>query len=240
MKTKAISSLSPSEVETLIDRIPYFKDLSFNDYYQYQLLLSHSRLIQLEPGEILLRRGKTGNKIYFLASGNVDVFSEDTPGDKALNQLTSGEIIGALSVINDQPRTATLAAAQSYASETTKVIAPDFKICGKLHDFSKVKLTTKIHFLKLVINNIRFKLSTYQKQYPDHRLTQKRHNVGVYTGEPGTPEELDSLAGQAFVLTLLLNNWNKETESNLDVNKSKAVAKPKNKILDFFSKKKSA
>lgn len=238
MKTKAISTLSSTEIEMLIDKIPYFKDLSFNDHDQYQLLLSHSRLILLEPGELLLQRGKTGNKIYFLAGGYIDVFSEDTPGEKALNQLTKGEIIGALSVINDQPRTATLAASQSYASETTKVIATDFRVFGKLHDFSKVKLSTKIHFLQLVINNIRFKLSTYQKQYPDHRLTQKRHNVGVFTGEAGTPEELDSLAGQAFVLTLLLNNWNRETESLLEVPKS--TAKSKSKIFDFFSKKKSA
>lgn len=238
MKSQSISNLSYAEIENLVDRIPYFKDLSFNDLGQYQLLLSHSKLITLQPGELLLRRGITGNKIYFLASGYIDVFSEDTPGEKALNQLTTGEIIGGLSVINDQPRTATLAASRAHASEKTKLIATDFRIFGKLHNFSKVKLSTKIHFLQLVINNIRFKLTKYQKQYPDHRLTQKHHNVGRYNGETGTTEELDSLAGQAFVLTLLLNNWNRETESLLDV--PQPIIERKNIILDFFSKKKSA
>ncbi len=240
MKIKTIGNLNYVEAEKLIDQIPYFKDLCFLDFKQYQLILRHSKLIALEPGEVLLRRGKTGKKIYFLASGHLDVFSEEEPGDKALNQLATGEIIGGLSVINDQPRTATLAASRSYNSDKTVLIATDFRIFGKLHDFSKVTLKTKIHLLKLIINNIRFKLSSYQKQNPEHRLAQKCHSVGNYTGEPNTIEELDSLAGQAFVLTHLLNNWNKETESSIVVTKEEPVQTTRDKIFGLFGKKKSA
>ena len=239
MKMRDISSLSAAEEKEFIDRIPYLKDLKLSDYGQFNLLLAHSKLITLNPGEVLLHKGKVGKKIYFLGSGHLDVFSEAQPGHKALNQLTTGEIIGALSIINDQPRTATLAASTGFAAEKTQVIATDFRVFGDLHDFSEIKLQTKVSLLRVVINNIRFKLAKYQAQYPEHRLAKKQHSVDRYTGESNTAEELDSLAGQAFVLTHLLNSWNKETDSSVEVPQIEVKVSNKDKILGFFGKKRA-
>lgn len=236
MKKQDISTLTNAELKPMVDRIPFFKELKLNDYEQYQLLLGHSKLIILDQAEVLLNKGKTGKEIYFLASGRLDVFSEDKPGDMALNQLAPGEIIAALSIINDQPRTATLAASTSYAAGKTKVIATDFSIFGDLHDFTNIKLQTKINLIRLVINNIRFKLTTYQKKFPDHRLANKRHNIDRFKGETNSVEELESLAGQAFVLTHLLFNWNKETESSIVMPKVEGKLSTKDKILGLFSK----
>ena len=237
MKTKEIRHLSASAEKSLIQRIPYLKELKLNDFAQFNLVMAHSKLITLEPGEVLLSKGKVGKKIYFLAGGHLDVFSEESPTDKALGQLATGEIIGALSIINDQPRTATLAASTAFAGDKTQVIATDFKVFGDLHDFSQLNLQTKISFLRVVSNNIRFKLSKYQAQYPEHRLAKKQHNVDRYSGEVGTVEELDCLAGQAFVLTHLLNSWNRETESSVEVPKLEQKVSNKDKVLSFFGKK---
>ena len=237
MKIRVISSLNNNEVDTLIEGIPYFKELKLSDYEQYQLLLGHSKMLLLEPGEVLLNKGDHGKEIYFLARGRLDVFSEVTPSEKALGQLTTGEIIAGLSIINDQPRTATLVASTSYVTGNTIIIATDFKIFGKLHDFSNIKLQTKINFLRLVMNNIRFKLANYQKQYPEHRLVNKSHNVERFCGEVDTVEELVSLSGQAFVLTHLLYSWNKEIESSFDVTITEEKISAKDKILGFLSKK---
>ncbi|NNJ72506.1 MAG: cyclic nucleotide-binding domain-containing protein [Enterobacterales bacterium] len=239
MKAIKISSLNEVEVSTLIEGIPYFKELKLSDYEQYQLLLGHSKMLSLEPGEVLLNKDDHGKEIYFLARGRLDVFSEVTPGAKALGQLATGEIIAGLSIINDQPRTATLAASTSYAVGKTIIIATDFRIFGKLHDFSNIKLQTKINFLRLVINNIRFKLAKYQKQYPEHRLATKRHHVGSFCGEVDTVDELVSLSGQAFVLSHLLYSWNKEIESSFDVTIREVKVSTKDKILGFLSKKRA-
>lgn len=239
MNVRDISNLSASEEKAFIERIPYLKELKLNDYAQFNLILAHSKIVSLEPGEVLLHKGKVGKKIYFLASGHLDVFSEEDITNKALTQLTTGEVIGGLSVINDQPRTATLAASTSFVSEKTQVIATDFKVFGDLHDFSQVALSTKISFLRLVINNIRFKISKFQGQYPEHRLARKQHNVDRFAGQAGTVEELDSLAGQAFVLTHLLNSWNRETESSIDVPQLEEK-ETKSGFFSFFGGKKRA
>ena len=240
MNVRDISNLSATEEKAFIERIPYLKELKLNDYAQFNLILAHSKIVTLEPGEVLLHKGKVGKKIYFLASGHLDVFSEEETANKALTQLTTGEVIGGLSVINDQPRTATLAASTSFVSEKTHVIATDFKVFGDLHDFSQVALSTKISFLRLVINNIRFKISKYQSQYPDHRLARKQHNVDRFSGPTDTIDELDSLAGQAFVLTHLLNSWNKETESSIEVPQLEQKETSKSKLFSLFGRKKRA
>jgi hypothetical protein len=154
--------------------------------------------------------------------------------------LSTGEIIAGLSIINDQPRTATLAASRCDGIEKTIVIATDYRIFGKLHDFTNIKLATKINLLRLVTNNIRFRLAKYQNQYPEHRLAKQQHSIKPFCGEHDTPEELDSLAGQAFVLTHLLYKWNKEVESSIQLPKVESRVSAKDKLLGFFSKKQKA
>ena len=214
-----LQTLDKSEIDELIAGIPFFKELKLNDSDQYKLLLSHSTLLILNPGDVLLRKGDIGKEVYFLADGYLDVFAEEKPGDKALNQLGSGEVIGGLSIINDQPRTATLAASMSHVAGPTKVLATDFSFFGSLNDFSNVTLQTKINFLRLVITNIRFKINTYQIKYPNHRLAKSRYDLEGFSSESDTLEELNSLADQAFVLTQLLDGWNEETESTIAVPK---------------------
>ncbi len=238
MDTQPISSLSNDVVDTLIEGIHFLKDLRLSDLDQFEMLLNHSRLITLEQGELLTTRGDHGQEIYFLASGHIDVFAEEQPSDKALNTLAAGEIIAALSIINGQPRTATLAASRLDKVEVARVIATEFTVFGELHDFTKIKLATKIQLLRQVISSIRFKITTYQTKYPNHRLASSRFDVERFKSERDTVEELDSLADQAYVLTQLLDSWNEETESQLNVTQERQKTTLKSHLFDFINHKK--
>ena len=70
-------------------------------------LFSHDTdTTNLAPGEVLFSEGETGNCMYVLLEGSVDVIV----GGKAVEHSTRGAIIGELALIDQSPRTATVVA----------------------------------------------------------------------------------------------------------------------------------
>jgi CRP/FNR family transcriptional regulator, cyclic AMP receptor protein len=70
-------------------------------------LFSHDTdTTNLAPGEILFSEGETGNCMYVLLEGSVDVIV----GGKSVEHSTRGAIIGELALIDQSPRTATVVA----------------------------------------------------------------------------------------------------------------------------------
>lgn len=235
MQRKAVSKFSEAEVKSLLAQIPFFNDLSLQNYQQFNLLLDHSSIVTLEPGEVIMKKGSVEPVFYFLLKGHLNVFSTEEPTKRAISQLSVGQVFGALSIINEQPRTATLAS--SNTSPAT-LIATDFAVFGELDDFTQVKLTTKLSLLRIVVNNIRWKLEVYRKNNAEHKFVKKLEAAGKFTGNKGHLEELEYLAEQAFFLGQLLDLWNDEIPETITL-EAKAL-KPKSaksRIMSFFSKK---
>jgi hypothetical protein len=224
MKNTKITSLNNTTVETLLGQIPFFKDLMVDDNQQFQLLRKYSSIIELAPAEVIVKKGDIDKTFYFLLKGQLDVFSEETRGKKAIGQLSEGQVFGALSIINDQPRTATLAAP---GDATATVFATDFSIFGELKDVSQVKLNTKTSLLRIVINNTRWKLEVNRMNEPDHPLAKKLDQFEKYEGLKNTEGELNFLADQAFLLGQLLDDWNLQTKPTIAVKPAPKVKKPK-------------
>jgi len=226
MKTTPVSSLDSASIPTLLGQIPFFKDLMVDDNPQFQLLLKYSSIIELDPAEVIVKKGDIDKTFYFLLKGQLEVFAEEERGNKAIGQLSEGQVFGALSIINDQPRTATLAAP---GDAKATIFATDFSIFGELEDFSQVKLNTKASLLRIVINNTRWKLEINRMNEPDHPLVRKLDNLAVFDGLKNTEGELNFLAEQAFVLGQLLDDWNLQTKPTIEV-------LPAPKQGGFFSK----
>ena len=146
--------------------------------------------------------------------GSLDVFAEEIRSHKAIGSLSEGQVFGALSIINEQPRTATLAAP---GNENTTVFSTDFSIFGELEDFSQVKLKTKSSLLRIVINNTRWKLEINRMNEPEHPLASKLDKLEKFSGLQNTEGELQFLAEQAFLLGQLLDDWNLQTTANIKV-----------------------
>ena len=68
-------------------------------------------------GDVLFRRGESGQHAYFIEKGAVDVIIEKDGEDFVIAHLGAGEIIGEMSMIDDEPRSATV-----VATEDTEVI----------------------------------------------------------------------------------------------------------------------
>ncbi len=223
MKTTPVSSLPESTVQTLLGQIPFFKDLMLEDNQQFQLLLKNSNIIELEPAEVIVKKGDIDKTFYFLLKGQLEVFSEELRGTKAIGQLSEGQVFGALSIINDQPRTATLAAPGDLG---VTVFATDFSAFGELDDFSTVKLNTKASLLRIVNNNTRWKLEVNKMNDPEHPLARKLEKLDKYEGLKNTEMELEFLADEAFILGQLLDEWNHQTTPTIEVKPGPKPKKP--------------
>ena len=206
MKTTPVTSLTPDALDALLSGIPFYKDLMFNDPEQMKLLLSHSQLFEPAPGEVVIEKGARDKTFYFLLSGMLAVYPDGKKKGQALNYLSAGQILGALSLLCNSPRTATLIA--DPKSLRVQLFGADFSPFGELTDFSQIKLSTKLVLWRMVMNNTRWKLGVYKMQNPDHPLAEALPKVEVFSGEKHTVEELQSLDRQIHQLTDLMQQWN--------------------------------
>ena len=67
--------------------------------------------VTLNTGEVLFKKGDIGNALYLIKSGWVKITTEDASGEElVLNQSGIGEAIGDMSLIDNEPRSATVIA----------------------------------------------------------------------------------------------------------------------------------
>lgn len=235
MDEKALGKYSAEEIRRLVSQIPFFVDLLETDKAQFDRIIEHTTVQTFEPGEVILHKATIDKNFYSLIKGKVDVFPDFEPGKKAISQLSTGQILGALSIINDEPRTATLAASND---EGATLIVTDFSIMGELNDFSQVSLSTKISFFNSVVNNIRWKLEVYKKNTTDPTLAQELKVLTPYDGRKNTVDELEHLAEHAEHLGCLLDSWNDAVEPNIDLPKKAASKSDKKGVLaSIFGRK---
>lgn len=206
MKIKEIRLLPEAELTGLLARIPFFKELRLRDEAQLHLLLTYSCLVELDPGETIMRRGQKGNWLYFLIKGELQVYL-DEPGADPLSVITPGELFGDLALLSDQERKATVAA---RGDRGALLFACDFKAFGELDNFSQVQLSTKLLFYRTVVHSIRWRLEVNRMHQPRHPLIAELLKVPVYTGGRGGLDELRATHAQARSLAAILERWNRD------------------------------
>jgi RimJ/RimL family protein N-acetyltransferase len=62
------------------------------------------------PGEVLAREGELGETFGLVLEGRVSITRESVAGDRVLDEVGPGSILGELALLRDRPRTATLTA----------------------------------------------------------------------------------------------------------------------------------
>jgi hypothetical protein len=92
-----------------VPEVPLFTDL---DAGALAALAHGFRLVQKEPGDIVVAEGEPGGSLFILASGAVKAFVKSPRGRYAeVRVLGEGEFFGEISVLDGSPRTATITAA---------------------------------------------------------------------------------------------------------------------------------
>jgi CPA1 family monovalent cation:H+ antiporter len=103
----------------LVSRVPIFAGLSEDRRSRIARLLRPRLAV---PGQLLVRRGEKGDRMFFIASGAAEV---RVPGRPSPVRLGSGEFFGELALLYDQPRSADVAA-MGYCSLLV-LEAPEFQ-----------------------------------------------------------------------------------------------------------------
>ena len=100
-------TISPAELEQISNRlhqISIFKNVDLAD------LDNLSRSITLRDyahGEMLFDKGDTGDAMYMISRGYIDIFTVDADGkEKLLRTYQAGDVVGELALLDGQPRSA--------------------------------------------------------------------------------------------------------------------------------------
>lgn len=206
MHSKAVNAYPRNVIERLTGAIPFFKQISQQDPWQYELLLQHSKVISYDAGETVVEQGAEDSWLYFLLKGQLVVLTAG--GSQAVNYITPGEVFGDLAMLMQQERTATVMADDNCRE--ILVFATDFSLFGELEDTHRINLSTKLAYYRNLIHSLRWKLEVYRTKYPDHLLADQHRSIRLYTGAKDTLEELRALADQGRNLGQLLIDWNQE------------------------------
>ena len=208
MKIKDLSELPQADIDTLLRRVPFFKELQQRDADQLAVLMAHSCIVELDPGETIMRRGDRGSWLYFLIKGSLDVYLDSPDQGGLLNQITPGELFGDLALLCDHERKATVAATEGPRNAV--LFATNFQPFGDIDDFSVVTLNTKLIFYRTMIHSIRWRLEVKRMEQQAHPLAQELRQVRFFTGQKDSKDELLSLFQQAQTLASILDRWNNQ------------------------------
>jgi CRP/FNR family cyclic AMP-dependent transcriptional regulator len=209
MEIRPLHQFPRESLDALVAAIPFYRAVKQQDQWQYDLLMSHSRVIEYGPGEVLLEKGETDNWLYFLLKGQLMVtVGDDQQGERQVNYIIPGEVFGDLAVFLNHERSATVVADHNCKKAT--VFGTDFRVFGDLREIHQISLKTKLLYYSNMVHNLRWKLEVYRVTYPDHVFASQHRKIKLYTGPKGTMEELISLDEQARQLAKLLVDWNLE------------------------------
>lgn len=215
MKIKELTEFSSADVDAILRRVPFYKELQLRDVAQRAELLRYSCVVELDPGETIMRRGERGSWLYFLIKGELLVHLDESAPERVLNTITPGELFGDLALLCDQQRKATVTAASG--DRKVVLLATDFKPFGDLLNFNRVSLGTKLVIYRTIVHSIRWRLEVKRMESPQHPLAAELRKVPTFAGERETVAELQSLHDQAIFLASLLDRWNSSGDEPTDL-----------------------
>lgn len=208
MQIKTANKLARDKLDKLLATIPFYRDVARSEPWQYELLLNHSRMLELQPGDVVLRKGDTDSWMYFVLKGQLAVYADAGDSDSApVNFITPGELFGDLAIFAGGKRNATVIADKN--SREVVLFGTDFSIFNN-DSSTGISRNTQLIFYRNMVHSVRWKLEVYRIQHPDHELASRGRAIKMYLGAKGTQEELDSLKAQAQALAEVLSEWNRQ------------------------------
>jgi CRP-like cAMP-binding protein len=103
-----VRALGDLETMLRLRHVPLFGRLSPEDLHRIAHVATER---WFEPGQPLVREGELGDELFVILDGRVVVTRRDPDGsDRRIRTYESGDLIGELAVLREQPRAATVTA----------------------------------------------------------------------------------------------------------------------------------
>jgi CRP/FNR family cyclic AMP-dependent transcriptional regulator len=131
-----------------LKKIPLFSALTENEIYQVMKLSFEKKY---PKDSTLFIEGMTGEVLYIIKAGKVDIIKKTDKGDVLLTQLGAGEFLGELSLLDDLKRSATARVAED--SELIVITRKCFQDMLKGDPGITAKLL--MHFLVVIAARLR-------------------------------------------------------------------------------------
>lgn len=207
MEIKKASSVVDPNLKRRIDALFLCQAISASDEGQYKTVLEHSTVQWFDPGEIVLKAGEHDRWLYFLLRGSLKVVS-DPEAKTVISMLTAGEVFGDLALLTGKPRGLYVKVPDNARQAT--VLAIDFGIIGNLEGTPDISVDTQILTYRQLVHILRWRNDQYRMRFPANALAKAPYETVIIEGEPGSKEELQTLARQANLLAERLIQLNQE------------------------------
>ena len=99
-------SADEEKYRKFVERVDIFKGLTPHDV---QKIFAKGMTLRVQKGETIFHKGTVGNQMYVILGGQVGIFD----GPKMISTLNVGDTFGEMSLLNNEPRSATVVALES-------------------------------------------------------------------------------------------------------------------------------
>jgi CRP/FNR family transcriptional regulator, cyclic AMP receptor protein len=99
-----------NKITSLVDTTQLFVDFTWEEI---RMIASYMQAYEAETGKVLFMEGDPGGFACLISDGRVDIFKTDHNGKrKKVTSLGAGKILGEMSLIDEEPRSATCVVAK--------------------------------------------------------------------------------------------------------------------------------
>ena len=96
-----------NHASSTLGRLELFEDCSRRELAKVDSLLT---MVTIPAGHVLIREGRIGSEFLIIASGQADVTKASDYGVSKVAELSDGEFVGEIALLQGVPRTATVTA----------------------------------------------------------------------------------------------------------------------------------
>lgn len=177
----------------MLNAIPLFRSLSEK---QLASLGAHAAWRVYEKGDVILRQGELADSLFIIASGQVKVYMSEGDREVILKTLSAGDFFGEIAMLDQEPRSASVAALERCHLQTLSYRAFQRTMEGSA-DIAKRVLET----LAKRLRDADRKISTLALMNISARVSRTLLELAIVSngrkvvGEPFTQKDLAGMVG---------------------------------------------
>ena len=100
-------------------------------------LAKRTTMRTFQPGQVIVSEGQAGMGLYCIGAGKVKITQNTANGSREVRTMSAGESFGELSLLDNQPRAATVTAVEP----TTAYLLDKAQFLGELQTYPEIALT---------------------------------------------------------------------------------------------------